>query len=126
MREIDVSIIGAQPERLIIEKTNAPRRQPPPSELVFGRTFTDHMLVVPWNAKTGWAAPKIQPYQPLVLDPSATVFHYAPCAFEGMKAYKGKDGKARLFRPDKNMERMNRSASRLALPVRRSRSRSPD
>ena len=71
------------------------------------------------------------------MDPSSTVLHYAPTLFEGMKAYKGKDGVARLFRPDKvsakgrwglhmvlnnsmpaqNMERMVRSAARLAFPV---------
>jgi branched-chain amino acid aminotransferase len=36
-----------------------------------------------------------------------------------MKAYKDAKGDVRLFRPDKNMERMNRSAARLAFPVRR-------
>ena len=50
--------------------------------------------------------------------PSSTVLHYAQCLFEGLKAYRDKDGKVRLFRPDLNMARMNRSAKRLALPVR--------
>lgn len=76
------------------------------------------MLTVPWSSKSGWGAPKISPYAPLQLDPSSTVLHYAPCLFEGMKAYKDDKGVARLFRPDKNMERMNRSAARLAFPVR--------
>lgn len=35
-----------------------------------------------------------------------------------MKAYRQEDGTVRLFRPDKNMARMNRSAQRIALPVR--------
>lgn len=34
-----------------------------------------------------------------------------------MKAYKDKNGKIRLFRPDMNMARMNRSTERIALPV---------
>lgn len=59
------------------------------------------MICVPWNSTTGWGAPKIQPYAPLQLDPSSTVLHYAPTLFEGLKAYKGKDGVPRLFRPDK-------------------------
>lgn len=96
------------------------------------------MLTIPWNSETGWGTPKIQPYGPLHLDPSSTVLHYAPTLFEGMKAYKSKDGVARLFRPDKvrlsfraktkkiselipsvpqNMERMVNSARRLAFPV---------
>jgi branched-subunit amino acid aminotransferase/4-amino-4-deoxychorismate lyase len=54
---------------------------------------------------------------PLSLDPSSTVFHYAQCLFEGLKAYRNKNGRVTLFRPDLNMERMNRSAQRLALPV---------
>jgi hypothetical protein len=40
--------------------------------------------------------------------------------FEGMKAYKDKQGRVRLFRPMLNMQRMWRSAERLALPVRKS------
>lgn len=55
---------------------------------------------------------------PLVLEPSATVLHYAQTAFEGMKAYRTASGKVTLFRPDMNMRRMNSSASRIALPVR--------
>ncbi|GAA5885757.1 hypothetical protein JCM16303_006052 [Sporobolomyces ruberrimus] len=104
------------PSRLVIEKTKKPKEIPPTSQLTFGRTFTDHMLTIPWNSEKGWGAPKIQPYGPLSLDPSSTVLHYAPTLFEGMKAYKSKDGVARLFRPDKNMERMTKSARRLAFP----------
>ena len=76
------------------------------------------MLTIPWSSTSGWGIPKIEPYGPLALDPSSTVLHYAPCLFEGMKAYVDKEGTARLFRPDKNMERMNKSAARLAFPVR--------
>lgn len=54
--------------------------------------------------------------QNLSLDPSSTVFHYAFTLFEGTKAYRAPDGTVRLFRPDKNMERMKRSAARIALP----------
>ncbi|KAM0755584.1 branched-chain amino acid aminotransferase II [Meredithblackwellia eburnea MCA 4105] len=106
------------PSALKIELTKEPKVIPESSTLTFGRTFTDHMLLVPWNNETGWGTPEIKPYGPLALDPSSTVLHYAPCLFEGMKAYKDKDtGVARLFRPDKNMERMVRSASRLAFPT---------
>ena len=44
------------------------------------------------------------------------VLHYGVECFEGMKAYKGKDGRLRLFRPNMNMDRLARSASRLTLP----------
>ena len=60
--------------------------------------------------------PKIMPYQPIVLDPSAMVFHYGQEMFEGMKAYKCADGRIRLFRPNKNIERANNSNRRLCIP----------
>lgn len=75
------------------------------------------MLAVKWNQAEGWNEPQITPYQNLSLDPATCVFHYAFECFEGMKAYKGKDGKLRLFRPDKNMARLNKSANRIALPT---------
>ncbi|MDN4753212.1 branched-chain amino acid aminotransferase [Porphyromonadaceae bacterium W3.11] len=40
---------------------------------------------------------------------AATCLHYGQEAFEGMKAFRGKDGKIRLFRPDENAKRMRRS-----------------
>lgn len=49
----------------------------PNQDLIFGHTFTDHMLSVEWAAGQGWAAPEIKPYQKLQLYPSAVVFHYS-------------------------------------------------
>lgn len=76
----------------------------------------DHMFTVEWTAKDGWLTPQIVPYQKLQLDPSACVLHYAFECFEGMKAYKDSKGQIRLFRPDKNMQRLNKSSARIALP----------
>jgi branched-chain amino acid aminotransferase len=75
------------------------------------------MLKIQWNDQKGWAAPEIVPYGPLVLDPSACVFHYSFELFEGLKAYRDSEDKIRMFRPDKNMERMNKSAHRIVLPT---------
>ena len=44
------------------------------------------------------------------------MFHYAFECFEGMKAYKDRSGQIRLFRPDRNMQRLNGSSKRIALP----------
>ncbi|KAJ2825754.1 branched-chain-amino-acid transaminase bat2 [Coemansia furcata] len=96
--------------------TTAPKALVAKDKLVFGHTFADHMLTVKWTAKGGWETPKINEYGPLSLDPSCSVFHYAFECFEGLKAYRDAHGKVRLFRPDKNMERMNRSVERLHLP----------
>lgn len=97
-----------------IEKAGTP---PPSEKLIFGHSFSDHMLTIPWNSLTGWGTPKITPYAPLTLDPSSVIFHYAPSLFEGMKAYKDANNQVRLFRPDMNMRRMNTSADRLVLPT---------
>ncbi|WP_127024483.1 branched-chain amino acid aminotransferase [Flagellimonas beolgyonensis] len=83
--------------------------------LSFGSVYTDHMLVCDY--KDGkWMTPKIVPYQPITLDPSAKIFHYGQSIFEGMKAYKDEDGKVWLFRPLENFKRFNKSAERLAIP----------
>lgn len=42
--------------------------------------------------------------------------HYGQQAFEGLKAYRTKDGKIQLFRPDQNAERLQRTADRLLMP----------
>ena len=111
--------------KLEVEKSTKQKTLQANSELVFGKAFTDHMLTVEWEAGKGWGKPEIKEYGKLHLDPSAVVFHYAFECFEGMKAYKDKDGKTRLFRPDMNMKRFNRSANRIALPVRISKELSP-
>ncbi|TIB93689.1 branched-chain amino acid aminotransferase II [Wallemia mellicola] len=103
--------------KLQIEKIANPKTIPPSNTLRFGHTFSDHMLIIPWNSGSGWGAPTIKPYGPLTLDPSAVCFHYAPQLFEGMKAYRDSEGNVRLFRPDMNMTRMNRTAERAALPT---------
>ncbi|WP_181899417.1 branched-chain amino acid aminotransferase [Flagellimonas nanhaiensis] len=83
--------------------------------LSFGSTYTDHMLVCDY-VNGEWKAPKIVPYQPISLDPSAKIFHYGQSIFEGMKAYKDRDGGVWLFRPLENFKRLNKSAKRLAIP----------
>ncbi|TXN36273.1 branched-chain amino acid aminotransferase [Flagellimonas hymeniacidonis] len=83
--------------------------------LPFGSVYSDHMLVCDY--KDGkWNAPKIMPYQPLTLDPSAKIFHYGQSIFEGMKAYKDDEGSIWLFRPLENFKRLNKSAKRIAIP----------
>ncbi|KAK2751864.1 branched-chain amino acid aminotransferase [Colletotrichum kahawae] len=77
---------------------------------------TDHMLICNWNEATGWSAPEIWPYGVLSLPPSANILQYATGCFEGIKAYRGYDGKLRLFRVRLNCERMLKSSARVGLP----------
>ena len=85
-------------------------------ELPFGEIFTDHMFICDYK-NGAWSNPRIQPYQPLQIAPSARVFHYGQAIFEGMKAYKDDEGGVWLFRPDQNYERINKSAERMAMPL---------
>ena len=82
----------------------------------FGKHFTDHMVDICWSEWGGWHRPRVQPYGPISLDPSAAVLHYGQEIFEGMKAYRWQDGSIRTFRPEENAKRLQRSAVRMALP----------
>lgn len=82
----------------------------------FGQSFTDHMVAVDWDVESGWHDARIQPYGPLEIDPASSVLHYGQEIFEGLKAYRHADGGIYTFRPEKNAERFQRSAKRLALP----------
>ncbi len=84
--------------------------------LPFGRIFTDHMFYMFYREGEGWQEACIKPYEPICLDPAAVVFHYSQTIFEGLKAYYGVDGHIRLFRPERNMARLNRSARRMCMP----------
>lgn len=85
------------------------------NNLSFGQVFSDHMLVCDYK-DGAWETPKIVPYQPITLEPSAKIFHYGQSVFEGMKAYKDSDNNILLFRPIDNCKRLNISSKRLAIP----------
>lgn len=106
----DLSVRLAAPHQL------SPK--PDTDDMAFGKYFTDHMLKVAYHRRLGgWQKPEITPMETLNLHPAAKVFHYAVELFEGMKAYRGVDGRIRLFRPDMNMARMNVTAFRSGLPT---------
>lgn len=82
----------------------------------FGTHFTDHQAVVVWEKDKGWHSAEVIPYGPILMDPSAAVLHYGQEIFEGIKAYRHKDGSIWTFRPEMNARRLQRSAHRMALP----------
>lgn len=99
-----------------IQLTNEPKEKPSFSNLQFGKIYTDHMFMMDYNEDQGWHDAKIVPYQPITLDPAATIFHYGQTIFEGLKAYVSGDGNVFLFRPEENIKRLNRSSSRMCIP----------
>lgn len=84
--------------------------------LPFGKHFTDHMLVCHFEDGK-WLEPEIRPYGELKSTYALHALHYGQAAFEGMKAYRNQQGEVALFRPEKNWERLNRSAERLFMPL---------
>ncbi len=52
----------------------------------------------------------------LTISEGSPILHYGQGAFEGMKAYRTKDGQIQLFRPDRNAKRMQDSAEKLLMP----------
>jgi branched-chain amino acid aminotransferase len=104
--------------KLKITKTKTPMTVPEPGDPIIATASqcTDHMITAVWRSAIGWDAPELKPYGNLSLPPTASVLHYATECFEGMKMYRGYDGKLRLFRPDCNCRRMLMSSTRISLP----------
>ena len=86
------------------------------SKLGFGKVFSDHMFLMDWDIDRGWHDARIEPYGPLSVSPACTALHYALEVFEGLKAYRTKEGKVQMFRPYENAKRLNNSAERIGLP----------
>ena len=103
-------------EPIRITRAATLKQKPKDADLGFGTVFTDHMFVVDFQEEKGWYDPRIEPYGPFSLDPATAVLHYAQAVFDGLKAFRGKDGVVRLFRPQRHLERLNQSAERLCIP----------
>lgn len=83
------------------------------SKLGFGKVFSPHMFVMDHDVQNGWHDARVVPYGPLLLDPAAAVFHYGQALFEGLKAFRGKDGGVNLFRLSAHSARMQEGAARI-------------
>lgn len=86
------------------------------ANLKFGYIKTDYRFVS--NYKDGkWDEGVLTTDNNIVLNESACVLQYAQTCFEGLKAYRTKDGHVVCFRPDMNAKRMADSCRRLEMPV---------
>ncbi len=99
-----------------ITKTTNPKQKPDQNDLGFGQYFSDHMFIMDYTEGKGWHDARIVPYAPIELDPSAMALHYGQAIFEGLKAYRTNNGEVLLFRPEKNMQRVNNSNKLLVIP----------
>ncbi len=93
------------------------KEKPDQKNLGFGAYMTDYMFVMDWDREQGWHDARIEPHEPISLMPACVTLHYAQETFEGMKAYRTKEGKIQLFRPEMNARRMIRSNERLCMPA---------
>jgi branched-chain amino acid aminotransferase len=107
-------------EEFAVTLNATPRSQAEREEILanpgFGDHFTDHMVDIHFSAGAGWHTPRVSPYGPIQLDPSAGVLHYGQEIFEGLKAYRHEDGSIWAFRPEQNAARLQRSARRMVMP----------
>jgi branched-chain amino acid aminotransferase len=94
--------------------------------LEFGKYVADHMLVcdyvkgnpmAPGSYRDGWQQPQIVPFANLSLSPMALALHYGQTVFEGMKAFRMKDGRISIFRMEKHYDRFVKSLERMCMAV---------
>lgn len=85
------------------------------SQLPFGKVFSDHMFIAEYE-NGEWTNLQVLPYGPIPMSPAISALHYGQAIFEGLKAYRLADGKVSVFRAEKNFERFNKSATRMAMP----------
>jgi len=109
MKKMEIKVTPARPDQLRKKPTDE-------SNLGFGDIVTDHMFLMNYEKGKGWFGPRVEPYHSLAIDPAAMAIHYGQEIFEGLKAYRGKDGGIYLFRARENYVRLNRSAARLCMP----------
>jgi branched-chain amino acid aminotransferase len=106
----------AAPKTIEITKTAQSRlSQVDWENLGFGKIFSDHMAFVEYR-DGAWQTPVITPYGPMSFSPAISALHYGQAIFEGLKAYKNEKGEVLIFRPEKNAERLNKSAHRMCMP----------
>ncbi len=103
--------------QVTITKAEQLKAKPDENKLGFGTIFTDHMFNMDYSVEKGWYNPRIEPYAPLVMEPSTMVLHYGQGVFEGMKAYRNGQGGVQLFRPQENFRRLNASNRKLCIPA---------
>ena len=96
--------------------TNSRLSQVDFDNIPFGKVFSDHMFVAEYK-DGAWSDMRIEPFGYFEVHPACLALHYGQAIFEGMKASADEDGNAYFLRPEKHVERLNRSAERLCMPA---------
>lgn len=85
------------------------------AKLGFTYMKTDYRFMATWKDGS-WDAGMLSEGSNITISEGSTAIHYGQQCFEGLKAYRTKEGKVLLFRADENSKRMNRSCDRLLMP----------
>ncbi len=87
-----------------------------PTPLGFGQEMAPVMYRADYTGGQ-WQTGELLPFGKIGINPAATSVQFAQQAFEGMKAYQAEHPYPVLFRPEMNFHRLNRSATRLCMPL---------
>ena len=87
----------------------------PANRPAFGTVLASTMALATWRDGK-WSPHEFRKYGPIELSPAIHGLHYGSTCFEGFKAYRWADGSINIFRMDKHIARMLRSATALVLP----------
>lgn len=86
------------------------------NNLGFGNHISDHMLVADYKDGV-WGQPAVMPFGELPMTPAILALHYGQAIFEGMKAFKNKQGDIVIFRPKRHHQRILKSLERMCMPA---------
>jgi len=81
----------------------------------FGTEFMPEMAIN-WFKNNEWSAPEVVSSESLPMHPASHVLHYSSTCFEGLKAFRQKDGSVKVFRMDQNLKRFAQSSHLISLP----------
>ncbi|MBO4371377.1 MAG: branched-chain amino acid aminotransferase [Bacteroidales bacterium] len=85
------------------------------NKIGFGYIRTDYNVRC-YHRNGKWGEIEISSDENISMHMAATCLHYGQESFEGLKAYRGKDGKVRLFRPEENAKRMQSTSNGILMP----------
>lgn len=86
------------------------------SKVGFGAELADHVFISDFDGSS-WTESRIEPYGAVTHGPAFSALHYGQSIFEGMKAFRGVDGRVRIFRIADHWARMKRTSERLCMAV---------
>ena len=85
------------------------------ANLEFGKHLSDHMFLAEYGDGQ-WKSSAVVPYAEFTVMPAMLSLHYGQSVFEGLKAYRNKDGNISIFRVHKHHQRFLKSLERMCMP----------